>query len=275
MTLEHDVTPWILPIQNIVKYLPNNGCELEILPIAQPINGILDCFQELDSNSWKTVEDTFPSNQANFKKENFRILNESGFEITINHDKGEGKQYSSSSIVTKKAYLYGSFEISMKPIKGDGIISAFFIHRNDPWQEIDVEFLGNDTKKVLLNVYFNPGFENTNFNYGVRGTPILIDLGFDASEEFHTYKIEWEHHEIRWYVDNKIIHFRTTWSPTPIPSLPLNLFVNAWITNSESLAGEFKNEVLPKTMTVKHINIFQFDYSENNCTSSGSYLKRL
>jgi len=260
--LEHDVTPWILPIQNIAKYLPNFDCQLEILPIAEPINGILDRFQELHLNSWKILEDSFPSNQANFKKENFHILNDSGFEITINHDKGGGKQYSSSSIVTKSAHLYGSFEISMKPIKGDGIISAFFIHRNDPWQEIDIEFLGNDTNKVLLNVYFNPGFENTNFNYGIRGTPILIDLGFDASEDFHNYKIEWEHHEIRWYVDDKVIHFRKTWAPTPIPNLPLNLYVNAWITDAESLAGKFKNEILPKTMVVKHINIFQFKYGE-------------
>jgi len=260
--LEHDVTPWILPIQNIAKFLPDCDSQLEILPIANPINGIIDCFQELDLNSWKTLQDTFPSNQANFKKENFHILNDSGFEIIIDHDKADGREYSSSSIVTKKSYLYGSFEISMKPIKGDGIISAFFLHRNDPWQEIDIEFLGSDTKKVLLNVYFNPGFEKTKLNYGVRGTPILIDLGFDTSEEFHTYKIEWEHHEIRWYVDNKIIHFRKIWSPTPIPNLPLNLYVNAWITNSEALAGKFNNEILPKKMTVKSINIFEFHYEE-------------
>lgn len=263
--LEHDVNPWIIPIQNIEKYLPHNHNEFEILSLAKPKRDIFDYFHELDLNCWKILDDTFPSNLAHFTKKNFN-LNNSGFEIDITNDKLEGKQYSSSAIMTKKPYLYGSFEVSMKPIKADGIISAFFIHRNDPWQEIDIEFLGNDTTKVLLNVYYNPGFENTNFNYGVRGTPILIDLDFDASEEFHLYRIEWEHHEIRWYVDNKIIHSRKTWMPTPIPDLPLNVYVNAWITNSEALAGKFNETVLPANMKVKHIGIYQFEYTNINCT---------
>ena len=35
----------------------------------------------------------------------------------------------------------------MKPAKADGIITAFFLHRDNPWQEIDVELLGRDTTK--------------------------------------------------------------------------------------------------------------------------------
>ena len=80
-------------------------------------------------------------------------------------------------------------------------ITAFFLHRNDPWQELDIEFLGKDTSKVLLNVYFNPGSEGAGWNFGVRGKPVLSDLGFDASHEYHKYSIEWEPHEIRWLVD--------------------------------------------------------------------------
>ena len=262
--IEHDVNPWIIPIQNIEKYLPHNHNEFEILPLAKPINPFLYTFDRLDLNYWKILEDTFPSNQAHFSKKNFKI-NNSGFEITITKDVLKEKQYSSSAITTKKPCLYGSYEISMKPIKGDGVISAFFLHRNDPWQEIDIEFLGNDTTKVLLNVYYNPGFENVDFNYGVRGTPILIDLDFDASEAFHLYRIEWEYHEIRWYIDDKIIHYRKTWTPTPIPDLHLNVYVNAWITNSEALAGKFNENILPISMKVKHIRIYEFEYENINC----------
>jgi len=260
--LEHDVNPWILPIQNLKNYLPLDFNENEINPIAKRIENRFDTFKELDLNFWKILEDTFPSNQAIFSKENVKLSNnlDSGLQLEITKKHQGKKQYFSSSIVSQKQYLYGSFEISMKPIKGDGIISAFFLHRNDPWQEIDIEFLGNDTTKVLLNVYFNPGVVNTKYNYGVRGTPILLDLGFDASEEFHTYKIEWEYHEIRWYADNKIIHIRKTWTPTPIPNLPLAIYINTWITNSEALAGKLDDRILPKALIIKNIKISKFDY---------------
>lgn len=156
----------------------------------------------------------------------------------------------------------------MKPIKADGIISAFFLHRNDPWQEIDIEFLGNDTTKVLLNVYFNPGVEGTSLNYGVRGTPILIDLDFDASEDFHKYKIEWAFNEIRWYVDDNLIHFRKIWTPTPIPNLPLSVYVNAWITNAETLAGKFEKQTLPKSLLVREVTTSCYDFDGSlNITS--------
>jgi hypothetical protein len=262
--LEHDVNPWVIPIENISKFLPNDSSENEIMPIANHIADRIDDFNEFDSNFWKILEDTFPSNQSQFTKENFKLSSQfnSGFQLEVTNMSKGSKKYSSSSIVSRVQYLYGSFEISIKPIKGDGIISAFFLHRNDPWQEIDIEFLGNDTSKILLNVYYNPGISNTKYNYGVRGTPVLIDLGFDAADDFHSYRIEWEYHEIRWYVDNKIIHVRKTWSPTPIPNLSMFIYVNTWITNSEELAGKFNQKTLPKTSFIKHIKLSEFDYTK-------------
>jgi len=262
--LEHDVHPWVIPIEGIKKYLPYTISENKITPIGKCIENRIDSFNKFDLDYWAILEDTFPSNQAQFCKENFKLLHHenSGFELKINDRKSREREYSSSSIHSKKEFLYGSFEIAMRAIKGKGIISAFFLHRNDPWQEIDIEFLGHDTTKILINVYYNPGVVNTNYNYGVRGTPVLVDLGFDASEDFHNYRIEWEHHEIRWYVDDKIIHVRKTWAPTPIPDLPMSIYVNAWITNSEELAGKFDDKILPKTLTVSQIKIHDFEYKK-------------
>ncbi len=262
--LEHDVNPWVLPIENIKKYLPYDFNKNEIIPIAKHVENRIDYFEEFDVNFWGILEDTFPSNQSQFSKENFSLSNEldSGFQLEITNSVQGDKKYSSSSIVSIEKYIYGSFEISMKPIKGEGIVSAFFLHRNDPWQEIDIEFLGHDTTKILLNVYYNPGIINTKYNFGLRGTPVLIDLGFDASEDFHDYRIEWEYHEIRWYVDNEIIHVRKTWMPTPIPNLPMAVYVNAWITNSEELAGKFEESSLPKTSFIRYIKMYNFDYNK-------------
>jgi len=76
-----------------------------------------------------------------------------------------------------------------------------FLHRNGPRQEIDIEFLRKDTSKMLVNVFYNPGAESTKLEYGYRGTPTLIDLGFDAADSFHSYEIDWQPDTIRWLVD--------------------------------------------------------------------------
>ena len=141
----------------------------------------------------------------------------------------------------------------MKPAKAEGLISAFFLYRIDPWQEIDIEFLGNDTSKMLANVYFNPGEEGTVQNYGTSGTPVIVDLGFDASIRFHHYAIEWDPNEIRWFVDDDLVHVRNMGYPTPIPNLPLKVQMNLWATRNSKLAGKINYSTLPKTAEIKSV----------------------
>ena len=98
-----------------------------------------------------------------------------------------------------------------------GVITGFFLHRDSPRQEIDVEIVGKRTDCLLVNVFYNPGTEGARFDYGYRGAPSIIGLGFDASESTHRYAIEWGPSEIRWLVDGRLIHERVNWDPTPIP----------------------------------------------------------
>lgn len=87
------------------------------------------------------------------------------------------------------------------------------------------------------------------------GAPIAIELGFDASEAFHTYAIEWTPDEIRWFVDDRLVHRRVLWDPTPIPDLPMTLHVNTWPTRSEELAGRLVRESLPAVAAVRRIAV--------------------
>jgi beta-glucanase (GH16 family) len=144
----------------------------------------------------------------------------------------------------------------MKPIKASGVLTAFFLYRFDPWQEIDMEFLGRDTTRILLNVFYNPGIAGDLYNYGYRGTPVIINLGFDAAEDFHRYAIEWDAEEIRWFVDDNLIHRRSAGSPTPIPHLPMRFHINTWPTCSQELAGAFSPEGLPLEAEFKSVSIY-------------------
>ncbi len=143
----------------------------------------------------------------------------------------------------------------MKPARVPGLITGVFLHRNSPRQEIDIEFLGKDATKLLANVYYNPGDEGTRLEYGYRGAPTLIDLGFDASRGFHRYEIEWCATSIRWRVDGRLAYERVNWDPTPVPHLPMQFNVNLWHSRSEELAGRLAGGALPAHTEVRAIEI--------------------
>ena len=147
----------------------------------------------VDPAFWDRLSTTFFCNLSTFAPENVEPGDGRGVRLRIDATPRGGKECSAGSIATKDdpaaKYLYGRFEADLKPARGSGILTAFFLYRFDPCQEIDAEFLGRDPTKLLANVYYNPGEEGDLYNYGYRGTPVLVDLGFDASQDFHRYAI--------------------------------------------------------------------------------------
>lgn len=135
------------------------------------------------------------------------------------------------------------------------MVTGFFLHRNSPRQEIDVEIAGHRPTKMLVNVFFNPGMPGDKLEYGYRGTPVEIDLRFDASSAFHRYEIEWWPDVIRWWVDGRIVHERHEWDPTPIPQHPMELNVNLWPTRSRELVGRFDASSLPAEAHVRRFEV--------------------
>lgn len=162
----------------------------------------------LHNISWKLRNDTFPSNLSIFKPDNVKILTCNIISMTLREQITFVRNFTSAAIVTHEKFLYGRYIAEIKPPNVLGVITGVFLHRNSPHQEIDIEFLGKDATKMLVNVFYNQGIEGTKLEYGYRGTPALIHLGFDASEEFHFYEIEWNRHTIRWLVDKKVVHER-------------------------------------------------------------------
>ena len=104
---------------------------------------------------------------------------------------------------------------------------------------------------LLVNVFYNPGGEGAHFDYGYKGGPSYIELGFDASKASHRFAIEWSPCEILWWVDDHLVHRRVIWDPTPIPHLPMALHVNSWPSRSTQLAGRINSRRLPATTIVR------------------------
>lgn len=126
--------------------------------------------------------------------------------------------YTGGEYRTRQAFGYGMYDVSMKPIKNDGVVTSFFTYTGPSdgtkWDEIDIEFLGKDTTKVQFNYYTD----------GVGDHEYLYDLGFDASQSYHQYGFYWDKNSITWYVDKKPVYTATR----DIPSTPGKIMMNVW-----------------------------------------------
>ena len=211
-----------------------------------------------NDTEWMLRDDTFPSNLSLFVPENFASISTAFSNLTLRKETTSVRNFTSAAIASRKSFKYGTFAAEIRPSNVSGLITGIFLHRNGPRQEIDIEFLGKDTTKMLVNVYFNPGTEGTKLEYGYRGTPTLIELGFDASKDFHGYEIEWNANVIRWRVDGRVVHERRIWDPTPIPNLSMEFNVNLWHSRSTKLAGKLNINELPAHTEIKSIRINQY-----------------
>lgn len=207
----------------------------------------------LDLAHWATRSDTFTDNLALFRSSNIEPDGLDGAKIHVRPEDLGVRQYSAGALTSRAEYLYGRFEVTLRASDVPGVITGFFLHRNSPHQEIDIEILGREPRRLLVNVFYNPGREGDKFDYGYRGCPNSIDLGFDASKGLHRYAIEWTPCEIRWYVDDRLVHRRDLWDPTPIPHLPMKLHLNAWPSRASRFAGRLSNRRLPAIAEVRTV----------------------
>ena len=178
------------------------------------------------TESYECVSDSFEFSDGwtngsmfncTWRKRNGCIFDGS-MKLTIDKDMLDLPPYSGAEFRSRDFYGYGMYEVVMKPIKNDGVVSSFFTYTgpsdNNPWDEIDIEFLGKDTSKVQFN-YFTDGKGNHEY---------LYDLGFDASEDFHTYGFDWKSDSVTWYVDGEAVYTATE----NIPSTPSKIMMNVW-----------------------------------------------
>ena len=138
---------------------------------------------------------------------------------------------------------FGSISFTAQVAKASGVVTGLFLYTGmsdgQPHDEIDIEFLGNDTTKVQFNYYVN----------GVGGHEILLPLGFDASLGQHRYTIAWKDATIDWYVDDVLLHSVTAQS---LPSHDMHAFSNLWATiGVDTWAGAF---VYPQTPIYAYID---------------------
>jgi GR25 family glycosyltransferase involved in LPS biosynthesis len=218
-----------------------------------------DDLANVPSSRWLLKNDTFPGNLGLFRPANVSAQSSGGLSLAVRQEPLGVRMLSAAAISSRDSFLYGRFEATLQATNVSGLVTGFFLYRTSPRQEIDIEVTGNRPTRLLVNVFYNPGSEGAKFDYGYRGTPDAIPLGFDASKASHRYAIEWDPCEIRWLVDGELVHRRAIWNPTPIPDLPMTLHVNTWPTRSRDLAGRLALRALPASAILRSIAVDAFN----------------
>ncbi len=252
--LRHDVSPWVAPAQRDWVGIDVGPVEPAV-PSAAAWARFEDDLVALNPSRWMLRDDTFPGNMALFRPGNVSIGPAGGVELQVVQASLGVRNLSAAAVSSRDRFLYGRFEATLRATDVPGLVTGFFLHRDSPRQEIDVEITGDNPNRILVNVFYNPGSDGARFDYGYRGTPVSIDLGFNASKALHKYAVEWEPDAIRWLVDGRVVHRRVLWDPTPIPHLPMTLHVNTWPTRSRELAGRLLLRALPAATFVRRIAV--------------------
>lgn len=232
------------------------GVTLPLTSLAKA-NDFIDPLTELNtarwwqSNGWSNgfpFTNSWENEAINFSETGMAIsLNPSNFPET-------GYPYQSGELRSQHFYGYGCFEIEMKPVAKPGVVSSFFLFAgpydkppkgNGKHNEIDIEFLGKDTSVVQINFWTN----DDRYEFAHEH---IIPLGFDASEAFHRYAIEWRRKSISWYVDGQLVHKVKHHTSDPIPqvsSSKLKIMANLWATDNRisNWAGYFEPDLFPLT----------------------------
>lgn len=178
------------------------------------------------------------------------------------------RQYTSARLrtINKGDWLYGKFEIRAKLPRGQGMWPAIWMLPTDwvygGWAasgEIDIMEavnLGAGGGNRIYGTLHYGGPWPQNVHSGNNVTPSA-----DVSQTFHTYTVEWEEGEIRWYIDGEHYATQTEWwssaaaYPAPFDRrfhMILNVAVGGNWPGSPNGSTQF-----PQTMEVDYVRVYE------------------
>lgn len=172
---------------------------------------------------------------------------------------GHGKwfPYTAGELRSRGYYGVGCYTVCMKPSKVSGFSSSMYLlstehdtpddagrDRNELHNEIDIEFVGKNTRQFQTNFFSRVKDPYANSGSGVE---VMHQLPFDAADNYHAYGIKWTNEYIEWYVDGQ--QYRSVSAteyhiPSPRYST-MRILANIWPVNDQAQewAGTLNHDV--------------------------------
>ena len=172
------------------------------------------------------------------------------------------KPWKGAELITQQTFLYGAFEARIRAARGSGMITPFFLWKNDSevpgreWQEQDFEIFGRDGG--YQTQLMTPGED------GEQRTQHLIyhRLPAPAWERYYTYRMEWTPEHLAFYVDGELVRIETDAAEfdklmNPDRAEPAQLRVSLWAGDS-GWSGLFDEDAVPAATFVNWVQTFAY-----------------
>jgi len=212
---------------------------------------------EIGGHGWGNNEYQFYTDRPeNVRLENGNLVIEARKEFFIR------RQYTSGRIKTQGllSFTYGRVEARMKLPYGQGIWPAFWMLGDNidevPWPlsgEIDImEHVGKEPRRIYGTVH-GPGYSGSG---GIGHFTTLPEKSLQ--QEFHTFAIEWDPGEIRWFVDDEEFFKLTSdqvnneWVYDHPFFILINLAVGGYWPGYPD-----ESTVFPQFLTVDYVRVYQ------------------
>lgn len=167
-------------------------------------------------------------------------------------------------VLDKFAQKYGWFELRCKCPRGEGLLTAFWLHQCDPTKqeyhpdgrrkdvgdgvvEIDIieqqgRYISDTESSVDLNVHFTANAHH-------RPT-----VPVDVSADFHVWAMEWQEGRIDWYLDGE--RLATYEGPTPQE----RMFILLALFQYSGWIGEIDPQMpYPRDLEVDYVRVYARD----------------
>lgn len=211
--------------------------------------------------------------QEYYSKDNLQVQN-GLLTITAKKQNMNGKPYTSGRLWTSPTFSkqYGRFEARIKMPEGQGLWPAFWMMPKDSaygtWAssgEIDImEARGRLPQEVSGTIHYGKPWPNNKST----GADYVFPAGQSISNDFHTYAVEWEPGEIRWYVDDHLFQTANQWSSEGVGlpdkyAFPAPFDKSFYIILNMAVGGTFDGNLnppdsaLPAQMQVDYVRAYE------------------
>jgi Beta-glucanase/Beta-glucan synthetase len=164
--------------------------------------------------------------------------------LTANKEKKAGKNFTSGLVDTKGklSVTSGKLEARIKLPPGKGFLPAFWLLSERTSNEID----------IMESIEAQTIYGTNHYLVGKTLEEDSKNIANNNPDDFHTYSLEWNETELKWFFDGQLYHDTTVGVPNEKMYIILNLAVGGDWPGSPDRKTAF-----PATMAVDYVKLYQ------------------